>query len=212
MIGSYFEYERSDNPPVTPIFSLLSDKSTHFGQEQSLTPSQIDILQSYIDCYLNTTFQGFISAAPTYPVDLRPLHRYILSQAYSLKTEIFAALLTKFYPPASPEDATFEQNTQLRAFLLTFNRICNEQADVNQPLFACVFDNKLSPKKNSPVKRKLVADFFKARINPEFSAPDIMTNCFVKEAILSKESLLGENCGTSVSSTSVRRRLFFGYE
>lgn len=188
--SAYYGCGYSDDTPLgnAPIVNLFYNCVTgedHLNINKppalSLTPVQEEILYNYIDYNVTPNFEGFISAAPTAPCDLRPLHYFILNQAYLLPSEIFMALLEKFYIPTSPNNPNFEQNQHLRTFLISFNKLCNEQMDVNLQLFATVFDSRLSPKKNSPAKRRLVADFLKAHIPAELT-DNTTFNCFVASA------------------------------
>lgn len=188
--SAYYGCGYGDDTPLvnTPILNFYYNCVTgedHLYNNKppapSLTPAQEEILYDYLDQNVAPNFEGFICAAPTIPCDLRPLHYFILKQAYLLPSNTFIALLEKFYISPSQDSPQFEQNRHLRTFLISFNKLCNEETDVNLPLFATVFDSRLSPKKNSPAKRKLVADFFKAHI-PEEVTNSTTSNCFVASA------------------------------
>jgi hypothetical protein len=197
MQGAFSEDLASGSAAFTPQYAQL---------QMQPNPTQLEILGSYVEQYLIPKLNGFITAAPTDP-NLQPLHRFIFSCAFTMPSELFIALLNKYYPEMlNQNDPNFEQHYLLRSFLIQFNKLCIGEVDINHQLFSHVFDPKISPKKDSPTKKRMVATFIQNQLRPHVEIPGLMEDTYVHQANL----WLIQQHGASINAVhSARKKLFF---
>lgn len=188
---------RDEKACSSPLFAPTYERTRSF----QLSDNQEEIIKSYVETYAEHYLNNFISAAPT---ALQPLRLFIIQQSLTLSPNIFAPFLNKFYPTVAETDETYEQNLQLRNYLLSFNQMIMGKFDVNHQLFSLIFANKLtSALPDSPTKRNLVREIFRHEISQKFNFSNESADKFIEGAKILINELMLESTGIKP------RRLFF---
>ncbi len=179
---------------------------------RGLTDTQAQVLEEYFLRYYREGFSHFITTAPNEPVNLQPLRAFLIMCALSMPVDAFRAFFNHFYPIVPEFDATHKQNVYFRDLLLNFNRLCLERVDINQPLYANIFDPRLSPNKHldSPTKKKLATSYFRKHVDCLLQglglpADNVMADNYVITARLSFSSAPSQG----PTASSARKKLTF---
>ena len=123
----------------------------------SLTNSQKSVFDSYLKSYKDD-FNHFISVVQD---EIKPFRAFLIHCASEMKEHHFIRLLDFYYPSVKENEPTYRQNIYFRDKLLTFNRLCCGNSDINVSIYSKVFDPRLSPTLSSPTKRDKISQLFK---------------------------------------------------
>ncbi len=181
------------------------------GHPKGLTETQRQLMQTYFDEQIRDNFTQFVNVAPQ---PLQPLRQLIIAYAPIVVCDSFEKFINQFYPAVPDSDESSQQNQFFRQLLSSFNRLCNNNIDIDHPLYTTIFDPRFSPtKQSSPTKRNLVTCFFKNRIKEHFHFSE--NDQFVSQALAwLKESGAQFNQSPPISmdkDCSAKRQLSFGY-
>lgn len=156
-------------PPTTDEPCQPSPQSENFlpqfTSQYKLTDMQETFLQEYFENTIKDSFKKFIDIAPQKPLNLRPLHAYLIRTSLIVASALYEKFLEHYYPPVKPEHKAYQQNVYLRELLKSFNKLCKGEIDINHPFYAQIFDLRLTSKNiDSPTKRHIVSSFFKKKV------------------------------------------------